>query len=208
MKASMKTLLATAMTMASLAGVLTAQQAPPLSNTEFGFVMVRNAALPAGVLPNAAALVIVKSIGDVEIMTVAVTGLPPNTDFDFFVIQVPTAPFGLAWYQGDVETDAQGNGVEEFIGRFSDETFIVAPGVAPAPDTMPQGPFPDATQNPKTAPVQLYHLGMWFNDPKDAVKAGAPGTVTPFNGEHNAGVQVINTSNFPATLGPLFYVKS
>jgi len=204
MKASIKTILATAITMLLLARVLPAQ-----SITVFSFPMVRNAALPAGVLPNAKAQVIIKSMGTVEIMTVAVSGLPANTDFDFFVIQVPTAPFGLSWYQGDVETDSQGKGVQAFIGRFSNETFIVAPGVADAPNSMPNGPFPDATKNPQTAPVQLYHLGMWFNDPKDAVKAGAPGTVTPFNGEHNAGVQVINTSNFPPPgFGPLFQVKS
>jgi hypothetical protein len=28
-------------------------------------------------------------------------------------------------------------------------------------------------------------------------------TVTPFNGEHNAGVQVLNTSNFEPEDGPL-----
>ncbi len=27
--------------------------------------------------------------------------------------------------------------------------------------------------------------------------------VTPFNGEHNAGIQVLNTSNFPDDFGPL-----
>jgi hypothetical protein len=27
--------------------------------------------------------------------------------------------------------------------------------------------------------------------------------VTPFKGEHNAGVQVLNTSNFPKEEGPL-----
>ena len=43
-------------------------------------------------------------------MTVDVEGLPPNTEFDFFVIQIPNAPFGLAWYQGDIETDDQGEG--------------------------------------------------------------------------------------------------
>jgi len=31
----------------------------------------------------------------------------------------------------------------------------------------------------------------------------APGTVTPFNGEHDAGVQVLNTSNFGKRNGPL-----
>jgi hypothetical protein len=28
-------------------------------------------------------------------------------------------------------------------------------------------------------------------------------TNTPFNGEHNAGLQVLNTSNFPDDHGPL-----
>ena len=68
MKASIKTILATAITMLLLARVLPAQ-----SITVFSFPMVRNAALPAGVLPNAKAQVIIKSIGTVEIMTVAVS---------------------------------------------------------------------------------------------------------------------------------------
>ena len=59
-------------------------------------------------------------------MTVDVEGLPPNTKFDFFVIQIPNAPFGLAWYQGDIETNAAGRGHQRFIGRFNIETFIVA----------------------------------------------------------------------------------
>jgi hypothetical protein len=49
----------------------------------------------------------------------------------------------------------------------------------------------------------MYHLGLWFNDPNDASKAGCPATVTPFNGTHNAGIQVLNTSNFPDDHGPL-----
>jgi hypothetical protein len=82
----------------------------------------------------------------------------------------------------------------------------VAPGVAPAPDVLPTAPFPDATSNPATPPVQLYHLGLWFDSPTDAAKANCGGTVTPFNSTHNAGVQILNTSNFAATKGPLFFV--
>ncbi len=67
--------------------------------------------------------------------------------------------------------------------------------------------FPDATLNPKTGPIHTFHLGLWFNSPQDAVKAGCPGNVTPFNGEHDAGVQVLNTSNFPDLSGPLLKVK-
>jgi hypothetical protein len=102
-------------------------------------------------------------------MDVSVRGLPPNTGFDFFVIQVPKPPFGVSWYQGDIETDKHGRGHQHFIGRFSVETFAVAPGTAPAPVVF-DGPFTDAT---------------------------------PFNGEHTAGIQVLNTSNFPDDHGPL-----
>jgi hypothetical protein len=64
--------------------------------------------------------------------------------------------------------------------------------------------FPDTLlKNPETAPVHTYHLGLWFNSPQDAAAAGCPGAETPFNGEHNAGVQVLNTSNFPDDHGPL-----
>jgi hypothetical protein len=44
-------------------------------------------------------------------MHVEVSGLPPKSGFDFFVIQVPTSPFGMFWYQGDIDTDSKGNGV-------------------------------------------------------------------------------------------------
>ena len=63
-------------------------------------------------------------------MTIHASGLPANTGFDF-VIQVPNAPFGLSWYLGDVQTDDDGEAIQHFRGRFSIETFIVAPGVAP-----------------------------------------------------------------------------
>jgi len=59
--------------------------------------------------------------------------------------------------------------------------------------------------NPATPPVHTYHLGLWFSDPADAAAAGCPGTVTPFEGNHQAGIQVFNTSNFgtEAATGPL-----
>ena len=108
-------------------------------------------------------------------MRVTVAGLPPNTGFDLFITQVPNAPFGLSWFQGEIMTNQFGEGSAEFIGRFSKETFIVAPGVAAAPVdpfTGIMGSILDATQNPVTAPVQIYHLGLWFNNPADVVKLG------------------------------------
>src|ERR1700744_2967991 len=95
-------------------------------------------------LPKAVGHVIDASLGPVEELTVLVSGLPPNTDLDFFSIQVQNAPFGLAWYNGDIETDSRGVGVGHFVARYNVETFIVSPGVAPAPQTFTKPPFPDA----------------------------------------------------------------
>ena len=69
---------------------------------DFTFPLVRSAGLAPfpTVAPHAHGRVQIESVGPVEIMKVKVWGLPPNTDFDFFVIQVPDKPFGLAWYQG------------------------------------------------------------------------------------------------------------
>jgi hypothetical protein len=139
-------------------------------------------------------------------MRVVVAGLPPNTEFDFFVTQLPNPPFGLSWYQGDIETNKRGVGRARFIGRFNEETFIVAPGSGVAP-VVHDDAFPDADTNPPTGPVHTFHLGLWFNSPEDAAQAGCPDAVTPFNGEHNAGVQVLNTSNFPDDAGPLIDLK-
>jgi hypothetical protein len=157
------------------------------------------------VAPQAHGRVKIESVGPVEIMKVKVWGLPANTNFDLFVIQAPNFPFGLSWYQGDINTNEDGVGYGEFIGRFNIETFIVAPGVAAAPSDPfhDQKRIPDAQQNPTTNPVQLYHLGLWFNNPEDVVKAGGPDIVTPFNGEHAAGVQVLNSGEFANTDGPL-----
>jgi hypothetical protein len=167
------------------------------------FRMLRSTgAVTAGCIPHARARVTVTNQGPVEVMRVHARGLPRNTDFDLFVIQVPNAPFGLSWYQGDLQTNQHGRADGVFIGRFSIETFIVAPGAAPAP-VVHNGPFPDASVNPATAPVHEYHLGLWFNSPADAARAGCGDTVTPFNGDHNAGVQALSTRQFGDLTGPL-----
>jgi len=172
------------------------------SNDRISFDMVVSQGAK-GCLPDAQGEVTIKSDGEAEDMTVSVSGLPPKTGFDFFVIQSPIAPFGLSWYQGDIETNGAGMGLQHFRGRFNIETFIVAPGPAPAPKVFDD----NATTNPPTPPVQIYHLGLWFNSPDDAKAAGCSNAVTPFNGEHHAGIQVLNTSNFLPNNGPLFNLQ-
>lgn len=157
-----------------------------------------------GCLPaNARGHVTISDLGPAQNLHIEVFDLPPSTDFTTFVVQVPNKPFGLAWYQGDITTDKFGRGVGDFTGIFSVETFIVAPGVAPAPKIFPD----NATSNPATAPVELYHLGMWFADPKQAQAAGCGNAVTPFDGDHEAGIQVLNTSNFADDHGPLLNLR-
>src|SRR5690242_8768262 len=103
---------------------------PAAADDDVRFDMVRSAALNAipGCVPNATAHVSIEPDDSAERMIVKVEGLPPKTDFDFFVLQIPHAPFGMAWYQGDIETNGAGKGRAEFVGRFNVESFIVAPG--------------------------------------------------------------------------------
>jgi hypothetical protein len=159
-------------------------------------------------LPHATASVGIVPAGPTEVMTVNVSGLPPKTDFDLFVIQVPTAPFGVAWYLGDIQTNNNGQAGETFIGRFNAETFVVSPGAITPPQVHTDGMFPDATEGVSFRPIHTYHLGLWFNSTADAASAGCPTTESPFNGEHAAGIQVLNTNNFPIEEGPLLALTS
>jgi hypothetical protein len=183
-------------------------QADAAAPAPLQFGMVRSAnALAVGCLGNARATVTVTHLGPVESMRIVADGLPASTNFDTFVIQVPNAPFGLSWYQGDIETNSAGHADQTYVGRFSRETFTVAPGTAPAP-VRHTSPIADASSNPATAPVHQFHIGLWFNSPADAVKAGCQSTVTPFNGDHNAGVQAMSTRTFPIGAGPLIHLAS
>jgi hypothetical protein len=130
-----------------------------------------------------------------DVMKVSVSGLAPSTGYDLFVIQLPLKPFGVSWYQSDLQTDSTGAGSVKVQGIFNKETFSISLG-----GTTTFG----ATHQ--------YHLGLWFNDPTVPFKLGCePGAtspiITPFNGEQNAGVQVLNTSNFPNNAGPLSKVS-
>jgi len=186
-----------------LLGMLTVGAVAAKSST-FKFNMVRSsAAEAANCLPKAEAEVKVTELGLVEILDVKVEHLAPKTTYSFFVLQVPDSPFGVSWYNGEIETNGDGRGKQRFIGRFNDETFAIAPGVAPAPVVHTDQPFPDDAKNPAFAPVHTFHLGLWFSDPQDAKRAGCTDKVTPFDGDHVAGIQVLSTRNFDIDKGPL-----
>jgi hypothetical protein len=206
----MKLKLAIAMFTVALAAVVLAQVLPPNNpnSTTFTFPLTVSPGA-ATCLPHAKGVVIDHTFGNVENLNVTVSGLPPNTDFVLFIIQVPNAPFGLAWYNGDIFTDATGTGVTNVVGRFNIGTFIFSMGAVPSRDVFPSPPavVPNSTTGAVTnGAVQIYHLGIWFNTPEDAATAGCPATATPFTSDHRAGIQVLNTATFPDNEGPLFHV--
>ena len=162
----------------------------------FHFKMVASPGI-AACLPNAKANVTITPNSLNDVMTVNASGLAPNTGYDLFVIELPNKPFGISWYQTDLQTDAYGSGSVTVQGIFNKETFSVSPATSPTVSF---------------APTHQYHLGLWFNDPNVPFNLGCePGAtspiVTPFNGEQHAGIQVLNTSNFPDNAGPLSQVS-
>jgi hypothetical protein len=173
------------------------------------FPLVRSAAaVKANCLPNARGVVRVTPDSLNDLMEVAVAGLPPETDFDLFVTQLPNAPFGVAWYQSDLRTDDEGHGHVQVRGIFDVETFSLSlggPSGGADPTQNLSGPAVTDT-NAVFRPTHQYHLGLWFNSPDDAAKAGCPATVTPFNGEQHAGIQALSTRTFPDNQGPLSLV--
>jgi hypothetical protein len=159
----------------------------------FTFKLVPYAGI-AACLPHAGGKVTITPGKQNDIMQVWIHGMPRGAEFDLFVIQQPAKPFGVSWYQTDVNADRHGNGSATVRGIFDKETFSVSPGGTTT-----------------FAPTHQYHLGLWFNSPRTpfnlGCEPGAPNPVaTPFNGEQHAGIQVLNTAQFPVNAGPLSHV--
>ena len=162
----------------------------------FTFKMVASPGIKTNCLPNAKGTVTITPNSLNDTMKVSVSGLAPSTGYDLFVIEVPNKPFGISWYQSDLQTDSSGAGSVTVKGIFNKETFSVSPSGSPTVSF---------------APTHQYHLGLWFNDPNVPFNLGCePGQpspiITPFNGEQHAGIQVLNTANFPDNAGPLSHV--
>src|SRR5581483_8573930 len=150
----------------------------PASNN-FSFAMVPSPGITA-CLPHASGKVTITPGSLNAEMKVSVSGLAPSTGYDLFVNELPNKPFGVSWYQSDLETDSSGSGSVTVRGIFDAETFSISPG---GPSTT-------------FGTVHQYHLGLWFNDPNVPFNLGCePGQsqpiVTPFNGEQHAGIQVL-----------------
>jgi hypothetical protein len=166
----------------------------PARHDSFSFLLKPSPHI-AACLPHAGGRVTITPNSLNDTMTVSVHGMPPGSGFDLFVIQQPNKPFGVAWYQTDVNVGRDGDGTATVRGVFSVETFSVSAG-----------------GTTKFTPTHQYHLGLWFNNPTTPFNLGCePGmsapVVTPFNGEQHAGVQALNTAQFPVNRGPLSHVN-
>ena len=115
-----------------------------------------------------------------DTLTLNVHNLKPNLAFDLFTVQrspflADGSPdpaftnFGLAWYQSDVQADANGDGHVRIRTVLLDQIFGFDPSVG-------------------LTPTNTFHVGFWFNNPNDAAACGFNvNNPTPFNGEHQAG---------------------
>lgn len=149
-----------------------------------------------------------------DLLTITITGIKPDLDFDLFTIQRSNldangnliasfaqppnfGSFGLAWYQSDLHAEQNGNGKVTIRTILLDQIFGFD-----ADRLNPSNPQDTTTRVP---PTNTFHLGFWFNDPNDAAPCGFDVTKpTPFNGEHKAGPNaMISVPVPPANLGPL-----
>ena len=107
------------------------------------------------------------------------SGLPPDSEFTVFLLEVPGAPFGAAEYIGDFSTNGEGRGANKF-------KLIVEEAFA---STLVDG---------TRVRADLNHVGFWFADPAgdDVCLGSGQGPITPFDGDNEAGVQVMNSANF------------
>jgi hypothetical protein len=170
-----------------------APTAPAKHDDSFSFKIVPSTGISA-CLPHLGGKATITTGKLNDTMTVSVHGAPPNSGFDLFVIQLPNKPFGVSWYQSDVQTGKNGIGSATVKGIFDSETFSVSPGGTVT-----------------FAPTHQFHLGLWFNNPRTPFNLGCEvgatsPIVTPFNGEQHAGIQALNTANFPDAKGPLSHV--
>jgi hypothetical protein len=164
------------------------------TDSSFSFALQPSSSAISACLPNASGHVTITTGALNDVMTVTISGMPKGTGFDLFVIQQPGAPFGISWYQSDIHAGSNGTGSATVRGVFDSETFSVSPGGTTT-----------------FAPTHQFHLGVWFNSPQVPFNRGCePGAtspiITPFNGDQHAGIQVLNTAEFPVNAGPLSQV--
>jgi hypothetical protein len=108
-----------------------------------------------------------------DTFSIKAKGLQPDTTFTLFLIEKAGLPFGAVEYFGDFTTDGYGKATNDF-------ELIVEEAFA----------FNNETQ----ARTDLNSVGFWFGDSTaDDDCLGAASPVTGFDGDAEAGVQMMNS---------------
>ena len=144
--------------------------------TTISFRLVPASAAVATGLPDATGDVTVlhkEDILGVDTLHLDASGLPAHTDFAVFLTSADafaTPPFGAVEYIGDFTTNAAGIGslkVDAIIAEAFVSTLVGTP--------------------PTRVRADLDHLVFWFADPAQAKAACGLTTITPFDGDGQAG---------------------
>jgi hypothetical protein len=166
-------LAAAALASTALAGAASAD------GKQLRFDLTPSSAAIASCLPHAKAEVKVNLTTEedgFDRFSIKASGLVPNQSYTVFLLEQPGNPFGAAEYIGDFSADRYGNG----RGRFR---LIV------------EEAFSSTLVGKDRVRAELNHVGFWFADPTaddQCIDGGGP--VTPFDGDNEAGVQVMNSA--------------
>lgn len=142
--------------------------------TTISFRLVPASGAVAACLPNAKADVAVLHKEDtlgVDTLQLDARGLPADTDFAVFLTSadaLTSPPFGAAEYIGDFTTNAAG------IGSLKVDAIVAEA-------------FVSTVVSSTRVPADLDHLVFWFADPDQAKAACGLTTITPFDGDGQAG---------------------
>jgi len=166
---------------AALLGTTAVASAARADGNQVRFNLTPSSAAIASCLPHARAEVKVDLTTEedgFDRFSIKARGLVPNQSYTVFLLEQPGAPFGAAEYIGDFSSDAYGQG----RGRFR---LIV------------QEAFASTLVGKDRVRADLNHVGFWFADPAGDNQCfpDGGGPVTPFDGDNEAGVQVMNSSN-------------
>lgn len=148
-------------------------------SNEVEFDLAASSPAIAACLPNAEAKVEVQLTTDAkgfDTFKIEGRGLFPNQAYTVFLLEQPGNPFGAAEYIGDFTTNRRGRGEGKFR-LIVEEAFS---------STLVAG---------NRVRAELNHVGFWTADATadDACFPGG-GPVTPFDGDNEAGAQVMNSA--------------
>jgi hypothetical protein len=146
-----------------------------------------------------------------DVMVVEMKNFKPGAAFDLFTIartnlksdgtaDANFKTFGLAWYQSDIHVGSDGRAEAVVKSILLDGIF-----------GFDSDPLPGSiTGAALVPPTHTFHVGFWFDGPKDAAACGFdPTKPTPFNSEHKAGPNaMISVPDLVTGLGPLSTTNS